>query len=132
MCMSEAGKHIEMARHYLEEAFKFLERGDPYDACEKVWASVKHATMALTMRIFNEVAPPKNVSWRSFVKEAFVRAGLSEEEAGRLASYFIDVRDRLHGGCFYSLTYEEEEHKPLVEKAWEYLSVVEKLVKRSV
>ncbi|MCC6058029.1 MAG: hypothetical protein LM568_03825 [Desulfurococcaceae archaeon] len=61
-----------------------------------------------------------------------MKAGLSEEEVSKLASYFIDVRDRLHGGCFYGLTYEEEERKPLIERAGEYLSVVEKFVKRSL
>jgi len=129
--MSEAGKHLDTAMHYLEEAHKLLERGDPYDACEKVWASIKHATLALTLKTLGETVPPKNVSWRSFVKEAFMKAGLSEEEAGKQASYFIDVRDRLHGGCFYGLTYEDEEHKPLIEKAREYLGIVENLVKKS-
>jgi hypothetical protein len=56
-----------------------------------------------------------------------MKAGLSEGEASKLASYFIDVRDRLHGGCFYGLTYEEEERKLLIERAGEYLSVVENL-----
>ena len=34
------------------------------------------------------------------MKEAFTKAGLGEEES-KWASYYIDVRDRLHGGCFY-------------------------------
>jgi hypothetical protein len=60
--------------------------------------------------------------------ESFVKAGLSEEEASRWASYYIDVRDRVHGGCFYGLTYEEDEHKPLMEGAKEYVELVEKLL----
>jgi hypothetical protein len=28
-------EHIKTARFYLEEAYKLLERGDPYDAAEK-------------------------------------------------------------------------------------------------
>jgi HEPN domain-containing protein len=122
--------YLAMARYYLEEAYKLLSRGDSYDACEKVWASVKHATMALTLRILGEVSPPKGVSWRSFVEEAFTKSGLSEEEASKIASYFIDVRDRLHGGCFYGLIYEEGEHKPLIERAKEYVDLVEKILKR--
>jgi HEPN domain-containing protein len=43
------GEHLKSARYYLEEARKLLERGDPYDAAEEVWAAVKHATIALTM-----------------------------------------------------------------------------------
>jgi hypothetical protein len=31
-----AEEDLEVARHYLEDAFKFLERGDPYDACGKL------------------------------------------------------------------------------------------------
>jgi uncharacterized protein (UPF0332 family) len=119
-----------MARQYLSEAFKLLERGDPFDAAEKIWATVKHATTALTMSVLGEAAPPKGASWRSFVKEAFVKAGLSEGEASKWASYFIDVRSKLHGDCFYGLTYEEEEHRPLMERAKEYIDLVERILKR--
>jgi len=126
--MSSIEEYLNISRHYLDEAFKLLERGDPFDAAEKIWVAVKHATTALAMRILGEAAPPKGVSWRSFVKQAFLKAGLSEEEASKWASYFIDVRDRLHGGCFYGLTYEEEERKPLMEKAREYIDLVEELL----
>jgi HEPN domain-containing protein len=119
-----------MAKQYLSEAFKLLERGDPFDAAEKIWAAVKHATIALAMRILKEAEPPRGISWRSFVKQAFLKAGLSEEDASKWASYFIDVRDRLHGGCFYGLMYEEEEHKPLMEKAREYIDLVDKILKK--
>jgi HEPN domain-containing protein len=128
--MSTYKDHLKAARHYLEGAYELLERGDPYDAAEKIWATVKHATTALTAAALGEVAPLKGVSWRSFVREAFVKAGLSEEEASRWASYYIDVRDRVHGGCFYGLTYEEDEHKPLMERAKEYVELIEKLLER--
>jgi HEPN domain-containing protein len=128
--MSGATDHLNMARQYLSEAFKLLERGDPFDAAEKIWATVKHATTALTMSALGEAAPPKGVSWRSFVREAFVKAGLNGEEASKWASYFIDVRSKLHGDCFYGLTYEEEEHRPLMEKAGEYIDLVNKILKR--
>jgi len=49
--MSIAMDHLDMARQYLDEAFKLLERGNPFDAAEKVWTAVKHATIALTMRV---------------------------------------------------------------------------------
>ena len=81
--MSSALDHLSIAKQYLTEAFKLLERGDPFDAAEKIWAAVKHATIALTLRVLGEVASPKGVSWRSFVKEAFMKAGLSEEEAAQ-------------------------------------------------
>ncbi|MCC5998388.1 MAG: PaREP1 family protein [Thermofilum sp.] len=128
--MSSVTDQLDMARQYLGEAFKLLERGDPFDAAEKVWAAVKHATTALTTSALGEAAPPKGVSWRSFVKEAFVKTGLSGEEASKWASYFIDVRSKLHGDCFYGLTYEEEEHKPLMERAREYIDLVDKILKR--
>jgi len=126
--MSTYKGHLKAARHYLKGACELLERGDPYDAAEKIWATVKHATTALTAAALGEVAPLKGVSWRSFVREAFVKASLSEEEASRWASYYIDVRDRVHGGCFYGLTYEEDEHGPLMERAKEYVELVEKLL----
>jgi len=125
-------EHLEIARHYLKEAYELLERGDPYDAAGKLWATVKHATTALTTAVLKEAAPPKGASWRSFVKEAFTKAGLSEEEASKWASYYIDVRDRLHGGCFYGLMYEEEEHKPLMGRAGEYVELVEKLLRATL
>jgi len=55
---------------------------------------------------------------------------LNEDEASSWASYYIDVRDRLHGGCFYGLTYEETEHRPLIEKAKDYIDLIEKLLKQ--
>ena len=128
--VSSALDHLSIAKQYLTEAFKLLERGDPFDAAEKIWAAVKHATIALTLRVLGEVASPKGVSWRSFVKEAFMKAGLSEEEAAQWASYFIDVRKGLHGDCFYGLTYEEEEHKPLMERAKEYIDLVNGILKK--
>jgi HEPN domain-containing protein len=128
--MSDAVDHLAMARQYLVEAYKLLERGDPFDAAEKIWAAVKHSTIALTMAVLKEAAPPKGVSWRSFVKEAFMKVGLNEEEASKWASYFIDVRKGLHGDCFYGLIYEEEEHRPLMERAREYIDLVDKILKK--
>jgi HEPN domain-containing protein len=130
IAMSSVEEHLKISRRYLDEAFKLLERGDPFDAAEKIWAAVKHATMALTIKILGEAAPPKGVSWRSFIKQALLKAGLSEEEASKWASYYVDVRDRLHGGCFYGLVYEEEEHRPLMDKAKEYIDLVDKILKR--
>jgi HEPN domain-containing protein len=130
--MSSNEEHLGIARHHLMEAYKLLERDNPFDAAEKVWAAVRHATMALTLKVLGEATPPKGVSWRSFVKEAFIKAGLSESEASSLASYYIDVRSRLHGSCFYGLTYEEEEHRPLMEKARDYIELVERIVKGTV
>jgi len=128
--VSNALDHLAMARHYLAEAYKLLERGDSFDAAEKIWAAVKHSTTALTVAVLNEAAPPKGVSWRSFVKEAFMKAGLSEKEASEWASYFIDVRKSLHGDCFYGLIYEEEEHRPLMERAREYVDLIDKILKK--
>jgi HEPN domain-containing protein len=129
--MSSYEEHLDVARNHLKEAYKLLEKGNPFDAAEKVWATVRHATMALTLKVLGEATPPKGLSWRSFVKEAFIKAGLSESEASGLASYYIDVRSRLHGGCFYGLTYEEE-HRPLMEKARDYIELVERIVRGMV
>jgi uncharacterized protein (UPF0332 family) len=126
----EAVKHLETARAYLEKALEHLKREDPYDAAEKIWAAVWHATIALTEKHLGSSEPPKGWTWRRFVKEAFVKAGLSEEEAEKLAAYYIDVRDRLHGACFYGLLYEEGEHKPLMEKARWYVDLIERVLER--
>jgi hypothetical protein len=121
---------VKAARWYLERAYELLARGDPYDAAEKVWAAVKAATEALTVKVLAKRAPPEDWTWRRFVKGAFVKAGLSEEEAEKLAAYYIDVRDRLHGACFYGLLYEEGEHKPLMEKARWYVDLIERVLER--
>ena len=116
---------MKAARWYLERAHELLARGDPYDAAEKVWAAVKTATEALTVKVLAKRAPPEDWTWRRFVK-----AGLSEEEAEKLTAYYIDVRDRLHGACFYGLLYEEGEHKPLMEKARWYVDLIERVLER--
>jgi len=92
---------------------------------------VKAATEALTSRVLAARAPPEDWTWRRFVEEAFVKAGLSEEEAERLAAYYIDVRDRLHGVCFYGLLYEECEHKPLMDRAKQYIELVNRLLEKA-
>jgi len=92
---------------------------------------VKTATMALTLKFLGRSTPPEGVYWRDFIAQAFVKAGLPKDEAEKKASYYIDVRDRLHGACFYGMIYEEIEHKPLIEKAKEYISSLKELIKRS-
>ncbi|RLF09305.1 MAG: hypothetical protein DRJ69_04900 [Thermoprotei archaeon] len=123
---------LRTAEEYCRKGLELLSNGDYHDAAEKIWASVKTATMALTRRYLGRVAPPKGVYWRDFVASAFIKAGLPRERAEEEAGYFIDVRDRLHGGCFYGVFYEEREHRPLMERARDYLSLVKKLVKTGV
>jgi len=57
--VSDAVEHLAMARQYLDEAYRLLEHGDPFDVAEKIWAAVKHATTALTIAVLKEAAPPK-------------------------------------------------------------------------
>jgi len=125
---SEVEKYLEMADEYYRLGMKLFAEHDYYDAAEKIWASVKTATMALTEKFLGRTNPPKGVYWREFVTEAFIKAGLPKDAAEEKASYFIDVRSRLRGECFYGLIYEEIEHRPLIEKAKEYISDVRKLL----
>ena len=127
----EAVKHLETARAYLEKALEHLKREDPYDAAEKIWAAVWHATIALTEKHLGSSKPPKGWTWRRFVKEAFVKAGLSEKEAEEPAAYFVEVRKSLHGDCFYGLFYEESEHKPLMDRAKQYIELVNRLLEKA-
>jgi HEPN domain-containing protein len=126
--VSEVTKSIKIAECYLVEARRLMEGGDVHDAAEKVWAAIRSATQALTTKLAGTVTPPKGTTWREFVKETLVKAGLTSEEADRWASYYIDVRDRLHGACFYGLIYEESEHKPLMLKAEEYVNLVKRIL----
>jgi len=126
--VSEVTKSIEIAEYYLVEARKLMERGDVHDAAEKVWAAIRSSTQVLTTKLAGTVTPPKGTTWREFVKETLVKAGLTSEEADKWASYYIDVRDRLHGACFYGLIYEEAEHRPLMLKAEEYVNLVKRIL----
>jgi len=56
-----------------------------------------------------------------------VEAGLDEGEAGEWAAFFIDVRGGLHGEVFLARWYEEE-HKRLMERAGDYVRLVERLL----
>ena len=128
----EVERYLEMADEYYRLGMELFGRRDYFDAAEKVWASVRAATLALTQRFLGRTTPPEGVYWREFVTDAFIRAGLSKDEAEERASYFIEVRRGLHGECFYGLIYEEIEHKPLIEKAREYISEIRRLLKGSV
>jgi HEPN domain-containing protein len=122
---------MEMAEQYLVRAFEHLEKKDPYDAAEKIWVAVRHATTALAEKYLGVASPPEGWTWRRFVKEALLKAGLSEKEAEDLAAYFIDVRKGLHGDCFYGLFYEEGEHEPLMERAKQYIELVSRLLEKA-
>ena len=130
--MESVDKYLSMADEYYRLGMELFSRRDYYDAAEKIWASVKVATMALTERFLGRTTPPEGVYWREFVTDAFIRAGLSKEEAKEMAAYYIEARSRLHGECFYGLIYEEMEHKPLIERAKEYISEVRRLLKGRV
>jgi hypothetical protein len=129
---SELEKHLRMTDEYYRLGRELFSKGDYYDAAEKVWASVKAVTIALTLKYLERIAPPKGVYWRDFIAQAFITAGLSKDEAEERAAYFIDVRDRLHGACFYGMIYEEMEHKPLIDRAKDYLNRVKELVQFNV
>ncbi|MEM1809823.1 MAG: PaREP1 family protein [Thermofilaceae archaeon] len=125
---SAALKRLEAAWGCYEKAMELLSGGDPYDAAEKVWEAVWHATLALAEKYMGSTKPPERVTWREFVKGALVRAGLDEGEAEEWAAFFIDVRSRLHGEVYLARWYEEEEHKRLMERAEDYLRLVERLL----
>ncbi|MEM3974495.1 MAG: PaREP1 family protein [Ignisphaera sp.] len=125
---SASSKRLEAAWGCYGKAMELLSGGDPYDAAEKVWEAVWHATLALAEKYMGSTKPPERVTWREFVKSALVRAGLDEGEAGEWAAFFIDVRSRLHGEVFFARWYEEEEHRRPMERAGDYLRLVERLL----
>jgi len=110
------------------EALELLNQREFYKACEKIWSIIKYETIALVLHVQKRREPPKDVSWREFLEDTFIKAGLDREEASKWASYYVDVRDRLYGACFLGNIYEEKEHKPLIEKAKDYVVLVEKIL----
>ncbi|MEM1632572.1 MAG: PaREP1 family protein, partial [Thermofilum sp.] len=97
---SVSSKRLEIAWGCYGKAMELLSGGDPYDAAEKVWEAVLHATLALAEKYTGSTGPPEGVTWREFVKRVLVEVGLDEGEAGEWAAFFIDVRSRLHGEVF--------------------------------
>ncbi|MEM3964915.1 MAG: hypothetical protein QW584_04240, partial [Thermofilaceae archaeon] len=63
------------------------------------------------------------MTWKGFVESALMEAGLDKGEAGRWATFYIDVRKGLHRDVFYGRWYEEKEHRPLMEGARDYLKL---------
>jgi len=123
-------EHVEFAEAYMSRALELLGKGNPYDAAEKLWASVRRVTLALTELALGRVAPERGETWRAFIARALRVAGLESGRAEELALVFVEVRDRLHGAVFYGAVYEEQEHKPVFEKGFEYVRVVAGLVSR--
>jgi hypothetical protein len=71
-------EHLRTAQIYLSETFKLYEEGYRAGVCEKVWAAVKHTTIALTTR-FLGVTPsphPKRPSFMLGLPERFVGSPL--------------------------------------------------------
>jgi len=71
--------------------------------------------------------PLEGVTWKGFVESALMEAGLDKGEAGRGATFYIDVRKGLHRDVFYGRWYEEG-RRPLMEGARDYLKLVESLL----
>ena len=123
-------EYLRMAEEYHRKGVELFSKRDHPDAAEKIWASIKTATMALTERYLGRITPQEGEYWRDFVALGFIRAGVGKEEAEKKAEYFVDVRGKLHGESFYGLFYEEREHKPLIEASKDYLDDVRKLLKQ--
>jgi hypothetical protein len=51
-------EHLRTAQIYLSETFKLYEEGYRAGVCEKVWAAVKHTTIALTTRFLGVTPSP--------------------------------------------------------------------------
>ena len=73
----------------LKTLFKFLERGDPYDACEKVSGLNKaRNSSSFTLKTLGEATLVKSVYWRSLVKEVLRKTSLNEEKASKIGFVF--------------------------------------------
>lgn len=121
-------EYLRMAEEYHKKGLELFAEKDYADAAEKIWASIKTATMALTEKYLGRIMPKEGEYWRDFITSAFLKAGLVRKEAEKRAEYFIDVREKLHGSCFYGLLYEEIEHKPLIDASREYLNEIWRLL----
>jgi len=75
-----ASEHVKAARWYPERAYELPARGDPYDAAENVWDTVKSATETLTSRVLAAPVPPErfgveNLCKGSVLESRFERGG---------------------------------------------------------
>lgn len=131
MNSEKVGEELKIAKSLLPVGFMLLEKGFPFDAAKKIWDAVRLATRALTLTYLGRNEPAKGRTWRDFVKTALLEAGLNEAEASSWADYFITARASLLGECFLAHIYEEEEHKSIMQKAKEYVVLIEKLVSNS-
>lgn len=127
----EIEEYLKMADEYHRRGMELFSKKDYPDSAEKIWASIKTATMALTKKYLGRTTPLEGEYWRDFVTLGFIEAGVAKREAERKAEYFVNARGKLHGECFYGLFYEEREHKPLVESSKDYLDDIRKLLKTS-
>jgi hypothetical protein len=125
----EIEQYLKMADEYHSKGMELLSKKDYIDSAEKIWASIKTATMALTQKSLGRTNPPEGGYWREFVTLGFIKAGVTKEEAEKKAEYFMDARAKLHGECFYGMFYEEREHKPLIENSKNYLNEIKRLLK---
>lgn len=126
----EIEQYLRMADEYQSKGMKLFSKNDYPDSAEKIWASIKTGTMALTQKYLGRTSPREGEYWRDFIAQAFIKAGVNKEEAEKKAEYFVDARGKLHGECFYGLFYEEREHKPLIEGSKDYLNDIKKLLKQ--
>jgi len=121
-------KYVDMSEKLYAKAMEELKEGKYINACEDVWGSVKAITSAILLKETGSVDRPKDVTWRDYLRDVFIKAGLDPGKAEELANFFKEVQAELHGRCFYGWEWDEVEHRPLIERAKYYVELLKELI----
>lgn len=130
MSLSEEERNImvesEIDRsHRLIEQFPILENAKLWDTlANRVYYSVFHAVMALLIKNGLHAHSHKGVS--ILFSKHFVKEGLVDEEYGALFARLETMREKSDYTCLFETT--EEEVLPMIPKAKELVSIVERLL----
>ena len=119
---------LEKAQNTLLDAKKYIEEATPESTVNRIYYAMFYAVNALL--IANGLSSSKHSGVRAIFNKEFVNEGLIKKELGKFYSEMFD--NRQEGDYRDFVKFEKEDVKFWLEKATEFVGVVEGLTNKKI
>jgi uncharacterized protein (UPF0332 family) len=119
---------LEKAQNTLSDAKKYIEEATPESTVNRIYYAMFYVVNALL--IANGLSSTKHSGVRAIFNKEFVNEGLVKKELGKFYSEMFDNRQK--GDYRDFVKFEKEDVKSWLEKATEFVDVVESLTNRTI
>ncbi len=119
---------LEKAQNTLSDAKKYIEEATPESTVNRIYYAMFYAVNALL--IANGLSSTKHSGVRAIFNKEFINEGLVKKELGKFYSEMFD--NRQEGDYRDFVKFEKEDVKFWLEKATEFVDVVESLTNKAI